>query len=79
MTGTSQYSAELVRRCEVRGVCVATTRTAAALGEAIDAGIVTLDQVLDLVRSCSDANQLGETMSMLAATASVRGAHDARV
>lgn len=79
MTRTSQYAAELVRRCELRGACEATTRTAAALGEAIDSGIVTLDQVLDLVRSCGDANQLGDAMAMLAATVPVRGAHNARV
>ena len=62
-------TSELIRRCEARGMCAATTETAAALGLAIDAGMVTLDQVLDLVRSCGTVDELGGGLLMLATTA----------
>lgn len=58
----------LTRRCEEREICTATTTACAVLGAAVDAGIVTLDQVLDLVRSCSTSDQLGDALCMLAAT-----------
>jgi hypothetical protein len=44
------------------------TDVAAALGTAMDVGLLTLEQALDLVHSCSDAGQLGDAMAMLAAT-----------
>lgn len=64
---------ELIRRCEERRLCTATTAAAAVLGEAIDVGIVTLDQVLDLVHSCATADQLGDALTMLAATVPAPG------
>jgi hypothetical protein len=44
------------------------TLAAGILGEAVDAEIITLDQVLDLVHSCATADQLGDALTMLAAT-----------
>lgn len=62
-------SAELVRRCQERQMCTATTQAAGVLGAAIDVGIVSLDQVLDMVRSCSSSDELGSMMLMMAASA----------
>jgi hypothetical protein len=64
---TSHISAELVRRCELRHMGTATTEACTALGMAVDAGIVSLSEVLDLVRSCSTADELGDALCMLAA------------
>lgn len=64
----SPISAELVRRCEERRLCTTVTAVCAILGEAIDAGVIELPALLDLVRSCSDAGQLGDALTMLAAT-----------
>ena len=57
-----------MRRCELRNLCTVTTLAAGILGEAVDAGIITLDQVLDLVHSCSTSGELGDALAMLAAT-----------
>lgn len=65
---TSHHSAELIRRCQERQMCTATTEAAGVLGLAIDVGIVSLDQVLDMVRSCSSSDELGSMMLMMAAT-----------
>lgn len=62
------YSIELVRRCRALGMCAATTTAAGILGLAIDAGIISLGEMLDLVRSCSTADELGDALCMLAAT-----------
>lgn len=64
----THYSAELVRRCQDRRLCTATTAAAAVLGAAVDAGLISLPDLLDLVRSCSTADQLGDALCMLAAT-----------
>lgn len=61
-------SSELIRRCEARRLCTATTATCAVLGTAVDAGLIELSDLLDLVRSCSTADQLGDALTMLAAT-----------
>lgn len=61
-------STELVSRCERAGVGSTTTEVAAALGAIVDAGVLTLDQVLDLVHSCSNGDELGGALLMLAAT-----------
>lgn len=61
-------SSELIRRCEARRMCTATTAAAAVLGAAVDAGIIELDELLDLVRSSATADQLGDALTMLAAT-----------
>ena len=65
---TSHYSAELIRRCQARQMGTATTEAAAALGLAIDAGLISLSQVLDMVHSCSSTDELGSMLLMLAAT-----------
>jgi hypothetical protein len=61
-------TSELIRRCETRHLCSTTTQAAAALGAAIDAGLISLDDMLDLVRSLNNANELADAMVMLAAT-----------
>ena len=66
---TSHYSAELVRRCEERRLCSSVTAICAALGAAVDSGLIELPTLLDLVRSCSTAGQLGDALTMLAASA----------
>jgi len=67
-------SAELVRRCEERRLCSTVTTTCAALGAAVDSGIVSLPALLDLVRSCSTADELGDALVMLATTAQLQPA-----
>lgn len=61
-------STELVRRCDRAGVGSTTTEVAAALGAIVDAGLLTLDQVLDLVHSCSTGDELAGALLMLAAS-----------
>ena len=61
-------SSELVRRAERRGYCAETVNTLQVLGAAVDAGLIELSDLLDLVRSCSTADQLGDALTMLAAT-----------
>ena len=62
------WSEEIAHRCTARYLAPLVTDVAAALGAAMDAGVITLDQALDPVRSCSDAGQLGDAMAMVAAT-----------
>lgn len=64
----THYSAELIERCHLRNMATSVTLAAGILGEAVDAGIISLDQVLDLVRSCNDADELGDALAMLAAS-----------
>ena len=59
---------ELVTRCERAGVGDTTAKVAKALGTIVDAGLLTLDQVLDLVHSCSTGDELAGALLMLAAT-----------
>lgn len=66
--GTS-WTNELTQRCQERGVGTTVTIVVAALGTAMDAGLIDLPALLDLVRSCSTGDQLGDAMTMLAATA----------
>jgi hypothetical protein len=61
-------TSELIRRCEERRLCTATTQACAVLGEAIDAGIVSLPDLLAMVRSAKDADQLGDMLTVLAAS-----------
>lgn len=61
---------ELVTRCERAGVGDTTAQVARALGTIVDAGLLTLDQVLDLVHSCSSGDELAGALLMLAASAS---------
>ena len=62
-------SSELVRRAECRGYCTNTVNTLQVLGMAVDAGLIELGELLDLVRSCATADQLGTALSMVATTA----------
>jgi hypothetical protein len=59
------YSAEFVRACELKNLASVTVLTATILGEACDRGLITLDEVIELVHNCSD---LGGELSTLAAT-----------
>ena len=64
----NSISNELVQRAERRGYCTDTVNTLQVLGTAVDAGLIELTDLLDLVRSCSTSAQLGDALSMLAAT-----------
>lgn len=66
---TSTISAELVRRCEERRLCSTVTTVCAALGAAIDAGVIELGDLLDLVRSCNTPDELADALTTLAASA----------
>lgn len=46
-------------------MCTPTTEAEMIIGLAIDADLLTLDQVLDLVRSCSNAQELGAALKQL--------------
>ena len=61
-------SAELVRRAARLGYCGDTLNTLQVLGTAVDAGLIELGELLDLVRSCATADQLGDALTMVAAT-----------
>ena len=58
----------LLAKCALQGVDELGTSVCAALGLAVDSGIISLPALLDLVRSCSTADQLGDALTMLAAT-----------
>ncbi len=74
----SPISSELVRRCEERRLCPTITAICAVLGEAVDADVIELPALLDLVRSCSTADELGDALTMLATTATAQPAGGAR-
>lgn len=71
-------TAQLLRRCEERRICPTVTAVCVVLGEAVDAGIITLDQLLAVVRSCSTADELGDRLVMLATTAQLQPAGGAQ-
>ncbi len=62
------WSEEIAHRCAARYLAPLVTNVAAAMGAAMDTGLINLDQALDLVRSCNDVGELGDAMAMLAAT-----------
>ena len=62
-------TSELVRRCESYGMDATTTMVCQALGQAVDAGVIELGELLDLVKSCATADELGNALVMLATTA----------
>ena len=68
----------LLRKCQERGEYPTTTAICAGLGAAVDAGIITLTDLLDLVRSCSTADELGDALVMLATTAQLQPAGGAQ-
>ena len=61
-------TSELVRRCESYGMDATTTMVCQALGQAVDAGLIALPDLLAMVRSAKDADQLGDMLVMVAAT-----------
>lgn len=63
---------ELVTRCERAGVGATTAQVAKALGAVVDAGLLSLEQVLDLVHSCSTGDELAGALLMLATTTAAR-------
>jgi hypothetical protein len=65
---TAPITSQLLAKCALAGMDELGTSVCAALGLAVDAGMLTLDQVLDLVRSCNTADDLGDALVMLAAT-----------
>jgi hypothetical protein len=69
LTPFSSVERELTRRCDTAGYSPLLTEAAAAIGAAIDAGLVTLDAVLDQVRRCETADELADLMLHLAAAA----------
>lgn len=69
---TAPISAELVRRCEERRLCGTVTMICQALGAAVDNGLIELPALLDLVRSCATADELGDALCMLATTAQLQ-------
>ena len=63
---TAPISSELVRRAQARNLCPDVVSTLAELGAAVDAGVLSLDDLLDLTRSCSTAAQLADALTMVA-------------
>lgn len=63
---------ELTRRCEVRGLHPTVTAICGVLGKAVDAGMISLPELTDLVNSCSTVDQLGDALVMLAASATAQ-------
>ena len=74
----SPISAELVRRAQARHLCPDAVATLAELGAAVDAGVITLGDLLDLARSCDTAAQLGDALRMVAASATAQPAGGAQ-
>lgn len=68
----SPISAELVRRCEEQRLCSTVTMVCQSLGAAVDSGLIELGDLLDLVKSCNSADELGDALAMLAATATAQ-------
>jgi hypothetical protein len=64
---SAPITAELIRRCERQRMGAATTAAAALCGRAVDAGVITLADVLDQVRSCSTREELDGRLLALAA------------
>ena len=63
---TAPITSALLRKCQERGECPTTTTVCVLLGEAVDAGLIALPALLDLVRSCSTADELGDRLVELA-------------
>jgi len=74
----TNISAELVRRCELYAMPGTTTAVCQALGVAVDAGLIELPALLDLVRSCNNTDELGDALVILAASAQLQPAGGAR-
>ena len=68
MTGAPITSA-LLDRAQAAGVDELGAAVLGVLGAAVDGGLISLPALLDLVRSCSTADELGDALTMLAASA----------
>ena len=65
---TAPITSQLLAKAQAAGVDELGAAVLAALGAAVDAGIISLPALLDLVRSCSTAAQLADALVMLAAS-----------
>ncbi len=70
----SPITSALLAKCALRGECSTVTMVCQGLGEAVDAGVIELGDLLALVRSCSTADELGDALTMLAASAQLQPA-----
>lgn len=70
---SAPITSALLHKCQERGECPTVTAVCAVLGEAVDAGVIALPDLLDLVRSCATSDQLGDALTMLAATVPSEG------
>lgn len=66
---TAPITSALLDRAQAAGVDELGAAVLGVLGAAVDSGIITLGDLLDLVHSCATADQLGDALTMLAATA----------
>ena len=69
---TAPITSALLDRAQAAGVDELGAAVLGALGLAVDAGIITLPALLDLVHSCSTADELGDALTMLAASAQLQ-------
>jgi hypothetical protein len=60
------FTQELTRRTQAAGASSAVTEAGAVIGAAIDAGLVSLTDVLHQVRSCSTRDELDAMLTALA-------------
>ena len=72
MATNSPITSALLRKCQERGECATTTMVCESLGQAVDAGLIELPALLALVRSCSTPDELGDALTMLAASAQLQ-------
>lgn len=77
MVTNSPITSALLRKCQERGECATTTMVCESLGQAVDAGLIALPDLLAMVKSCSTPDQLGDMLVMLAAT--VNGMSEGRL
>lgn len=61
------YTTELIHRSQFYGFDPATIEAGATIGAAIDAGVVSLTDVLHQVRACSNRDELDAKLLALAA------------
>lgn len=69
---TAPITSALLARAQAAGVDELGAAVLAALGAAVDGGLISLPALLDLVRSCSTADELGDALTMLAASATAQ-------
>ena len=69
---TTPITSQLLAKCDLQGVDELGTSVCAVLGLAVDSGLISLPALLDLVHSCSTADELGDALTMLAASAQLQ-------